>query len=746
MTRSYRTYWPVMGCALLAIACGRGTSTSDVGVGDPDPPAVMDPPEVVVTDDPVDETPMEPVMEMPAPTPTEVIEETPLLPSRIELLVRPSRAFYRTGQTIEVEAAAFDDNDLQVFEVELDVEVEPATAVVQQPDGSYLLDSEGAVTFRACAVEDRERCEQTTLLVDGDAPSIEISAPLPGEELSDDVITVQGSVADTRTQAELFVNGVAVPVDDLGQFSTEITPVWGINHIQAVASDGVVDSSRAELDVMWADNFRDYLEGAADPSVIAASLPEAVTLQLGSRLFDDGRPLDTDAQQLRTEDLADIVELVIANVDLASALPDPLVDAAPTLSLRVTDVISSDATVSMGLLDGGAELFIRLDDVHASTEGGLSLEGSNVDLSGGIGLSLVALATLTMDKADPDAPIEVELTELVTAIESAEGRFDSEEANAVFRLAEGTLRSALENELEGAFRDTLAGALPDVLGGALGAIDTALRDQAITLDTGIFPTLELQIDGRVRELDTRYARWLRAGMQATVGNDQTTLHPTSRGVARHAATGGDPLFESDPLQLAIRLELLNTLLHTLWNGGLLEIDATPLLPEDVAGTFDRAELSGELPPVLQRAGADEGHDLWLAVGQLELVLELQGVATRYGIGLGAGVSLDVTDNALNLMVDETPDIRAWVISSDAETPPLDGDVLKALIETLLWPELTTALAGGLSIELPSLSPGNLSGIAPGLGSLTLELESRGRPEIRGQSLVVDLSLLGSLAP
>jgi hypothetical protein len=664
------------------------------------------------------------------------------LPARIEITISPGRAFYRPGQTIYVGAEVLDVDGAPVPDASLRWQVTPASGIASAAVGEITLIGEGVVTFEACLV-DTQHCEETSLLVDAAAPVLEVSEPVPGAELGGDgatSIVVRGSVSDA-TYSAVFVNGSRVEPDERGEFSASVAPTWGVNHVQVVASDGLAEETTRDLDVLWADAYHPFsvLEGESQPRT---SLDEAVRLQLGRGVFDDGAPL-ASGSPLETRDLADLVELVVGHVDLQSALPDPLISAAPTLELRVTDVRTEQVSASIDLVDDGAELFVRLGAVHVDTAGALELEGSRVDLAGGIELSVGALAVLHIGKASLDEPVSVTLESLGTAIESAEGRFASAEANAVFRLAESTLRTALERELEKGFRSTLAGALPAVLAGALGALDTALRDRTITLDTGVFPTMNLLVDGRIRELDTLHGRHLSALMQATLGSDRPVAHPGSRGTALVAPRPGSALFESRPLVLGVRMALLNAVLHTLWNSGLLEVDVVPFLPEEFRGQITRAYVHGAMAPVLLDAAIDDTHDLRISVGQLELMLEL-GAPSRYGISMEAGVNVSVVNNALVIQIAEQPALRTWLIESSPNADALPPNLLQLVLEGVVWPKLREAFAEGLAIQLPSLSADAIRDIAPELADLTLALESTSGADVRGDTLVLDLGLYGRL--
>ena len=666
-------------------------------------------------------------------------------PVTIEVSVSPPRAVYRTGQAIRMIAEVQDIDGLTITDAQVTWTADPAASATDMGDGVFELVGEGYLEITGCTVDDgpdgAPLCDYARILVDSGAPNLEVVSPSPGDELGADGTTsieVIGSVADTR-DVRVFVNGEQAELDDMGAFTAQVTPLFGINHIEVVASDGVTEDSRVEMDVLWADAYAPAVSGDT-PQVM---LDEALVLQLGQGFFDDGVPLDTAAMPIQTTDLADVFELVVRNVDFRSFLPDPVVDSPPTLTLRVTDARIDDVDVITEVVNGGVELFVRIGALDLDTMGILDFEGTMLDLGGGMTASVSAFAHVDVSKDGPEAPIESSVTELSVAIEGIEGRFTSPEANAILRLAEGLLRSRIESELESAFGDSVLDAIPAVLTDALGALDTALRDQTFPIDTEIFAPVTLNLDGRLAGLSSEYRRHLRAPLQMTVSTDSTAHYPDSRGAADMVAMA-NPLFETTPVQLGVKVSLLNGLMHALWNSGLLEVDASSLLPESVEGLVMNAQLLGRLPPVARPARGAETDDLVLVIGQAELTLEALGATTIFGMTIEAGTTLNVTDGAITLDVAEDPFVRVWIIESTDASPPIDEDTLRTILLTQLWPELRDSVVGGLAISLPSLDVGDLSGLSPALTGFALEIQLADRLDVREDSIVLDLNLVGSL--
>src|SRR5699024_4036721 len=119
--------------------------------------------------------------------------------------------------------------------------------------------------------------------------------------------------------------------------------------------------------------------------------------------------------------------------------------------------------------------------IFIETSGHLTVQNTTIDLSGGIDASVVAYASLSISKSDPSSPLDVSMDAFSITIEEAKGAFDDPQANAIFELAEGTLRTKLESKLEGSLESLLDTTIPAVIENTLGALDTALKDKAITL-------------------------------------------------------------------------------------------------------------------------------------------------------------------------------------------------------------------------------------------------------------------------
>jgi hypothetical protein len=657
-------------------------------------------------------------------------------PATIRVRVSPTSAIYAPNQEVRLVAEITDAQGQPITGLVPTVAGTPSETVetVDASEAQVKLLTEGQITLQGCVESSRgPLCDDIRVWVDAGEPLLVVDMPQPGQELGadgEDVITVIGDVEDARTTT-VFVNGQAARVTD-GRFKAEVTPEFGVNHLTVVASDAFGRQSRRELDVMWAAEYLPATNDEGEPSV---ALPRGIELYLGQGFFDDGEPLDTSAVPLVSSDLAGILEAVVSSLDLGASLPNPLIDMPPTLTVGLTGVTLSAPEVGLELTETGAELFVRIGDVFVGTTGALQLDDTTIDLGGGIRASVVAYASLAVSKPTVDAPLDVSLGDFTVAVEEANGEFDAEEANAVFALAEGTLRTLLESQIESAIGDTLASTLPSVLGDALGALDTALQNQMLTLPSPL-PALTLTIDGRLSQIETTYRDRLLADLGLSIGVEGAAAFPESRGVPLMAsAAAPPPPFGDARVGVAVQSALVNGLLHALWNGGLLDLDVSVLGGEDIAKLVKNGRLRGRMAPVVRPPHASEAYDLVFSLGQLELEGEILGTETTYGIEIEAGVNVDVQANTITIDVQEVPNVRAWIIASESARPLVNGEVLEGILIDTVWPALRTTLTDGLAIGLP-LPAVDLSAVAPGLGQADLELSLTEAPALEDGALLL----------
>ena len=688
-----------------------------------------------------------PDQERPDPEEEEPREEEPepqtpqIYPKFLLVNFEPARTVYSVGIALLPNVTVLDEDLNPIEGAEFEVTTEPPGAARENQAGRWELLREGNVRFLVCASK-RNRdgeavCGTDRVLVDNSPPEITITRPLPGAQLdavSSPMIEVLGSVAETNGDPIVLVNGEEVPVLG-GTFSALVEPQFGVNHIEVAATDRINPKTTVTgVDVLWAPLYQ-----AVEGETPAFELDPAIGLWLGQDFVDDGRPVARlpDGTET-TDDLVDILNLILLYLDLSEQIPNPVVDSGG-FTLRVPSVDIGKPRVVANIVPGGIEIYLQLTDVEAQTQGGLTLEGQSLNLNGSIFATISGLIRLNISKASASAPLEVSVDEITIAVESATSQFASADANAVFTLAQSVLRTTIEDLLVDTLNGSFIDQLPALLEDTLGGLDSALKDQSIELDLGFGTPLTLNLDAGISSISTKYRHSLHAPLQATTSIDTLRTQPSTRGVPLMQAPA-NPFFNSSRIQIGLRLGFLNGLLHTLWDAGILELDVVDQLPIQADEAFVSAKLQPMIIPPL------EGQDGTFVVqlGQVELTISFLGKTDVYGLNLELPVDFGIVGDSIQLGLDAEPEIKAWVISTERESPILTPEALIQLFKSQVFPELLAALGDGLSIPLPVPELTGLGGIAPPLGAFSIAFDLYRRIEVRNEWIVLDMTLQGTL--
>lgn len=656
-------------------------------------------------------------------------------PSGVFVHVSPSQAFYPVTTQVSVTATVTDGAGAELHDAQVTWTAEPADAASPAGDaGAFRLDKVGDVTFTACAVDDASACGSAKIKVSPGAPVLVLTKPQPGDELGGDgksSFTVEGKVTGPTTR--VFVDGAPATVAPDGTFTSDVAATFGVNHLIVSADDGEDPEVRSELDVAFGAAYAPAVDAKGAPSFAAT---DALVLDLGQRFFDDGTAVPLNAPHPVTlPDMADVVARVVAGLDIKSKLPSPLI-ASSGVALTVSSTNVDDVTVETALAGDGLDLFVRVGKLSLGTTGSLDLSGTPVSLNGGVEAALSAYAHATIAKASPTAPVVVTVGTFDVALETATGKFTDPQANAIFALAAGFLRTTVEQKLKSALSDALQGSLPKALESVFESLDTALANRTFDIDAAPLPKVALTLDGHLNQVALAPRESLRAKLSLAAHTDHASaLHPKSRGVALADTSTADALFASPRAQLSVRLALLNGLLHTLWNSGLLEIPKSDAIPLSV---------SAKLPPIVRLPREGETDDLVVSLGELELLPGGDEANGRLGVLLEAGLGVELADDTLRLRLADKPVVTVWTIKEPPGASLFTPDVIKGMLTESLWPKLRDGITKGLSIKLPLPPLGSVASVAPSLSGLALQTGLNRRVAYRNGFVVLDAKIEGVL--
>ena len=675
-----------------------------------------------------------------------------VIPAHLLLDFSPTRFAYAVDTRITPSATVYNYNWEVLNNAEVEWTVGPEE-MVEKDDGRdrWFVRQEGTVDFQACAIEDgvvTDLCAQRSVIVSDGAPTITLESPSPGEHFdgSDvDSITVEGVVSGFKTIDRVQVNGEDIEVDADNRFSTELTPHFGINTVFVRAFDGVnpLDGLTA-ASFLWAPHFLETTKGDHEKP-IETTLDDAIILKLGQNFFDDGNPPTVISEShLLTEDLADIIFLVLRFLDISSQLDNPVVDSSGFV-LSVPDVTVYDPRVEIDTTDEGLQLYAQLPNIIAQTEGMIEVSDQTLDLGGEISAALSIFVQIDVEKPSAQEPFTVEMTHFELAIEDATPNFASAEANAIFQLADSALRTSLEDLLLDSVNLSFIDTLPNLLEDVFTSLEDAIAHQEFDLDVGIGEPISLEFAGQIGQLGTVFMEGLEGFVEASLMVDGASHFPDNPGVAMlYAGPPGFPFFDGSRIQIGLNLTLINAIFHNLWDAGLLNIDISEMIPSNFAALLSEGNAFGRLPPLASPPMNDEPFDLMLHVGQLELELGWNDRTDRFGAHIAVGVDLNIAGDSIAIEVSDQPIIDLWLIETTGDAPLLDAAGLETVIRSQLWPEIEEAIGDGLSFGLPIPDIGGLDEFAPELADLDLDVRMTRPMDIRDGFLMLDASFEGEL--
>ncbi|MCK6570438.1 hypothetical protein L6V77_04915 [Myxococcota bacterium] len=653
----------------------------------------------------------------------------------VEVSLTPRQGLYAPAVPPVAEATVRGRDGAPLPEVPVTWRLEPAALGSIDAAGVLAFTGEGPGTVVACTAEPDVICGRAHLYVDAGLPTLEVLSPDRGAALGGDrteTIAVRGRAADTGGTVTVRVNGVPVGVGPDGAFALDVPATFGINHLEVTADDGVQPQSvRVTRDVLWAP---EYLRVEADGALV----PDAARLWLGQALLDLDQPavIPDVAGPWAVDDLATLLAGLLGTADANALLGG--VDAG---GLTIRRVVLGVPEVDLFVVPAGLELFLRLGGLHLDVEGAFDFEGARLDLTGGLDASLAAFASLTFAIAD-DGGLVIEVAEGGVVLESLSGRFADPAAQALIDTLGSRLRGTVEGLASGLVDSIVREQLPTLVRTGLDGLVGSLADIPIRLDVGIegAPVAELAL-GLVPESVSRRRR---TGLALVLEGRLTQTGPVEApapvpGVP--AVTSGEPPQGQDlALGLAVRLDLLNGLLHEVWRTGLLQI--TPTLPPELAAVVQQVRLDARLPPVVAPAapGADFPMDAQLGDVRVFLTGPAGGEPDEYVLTLTAGISLEMDDaGALRLVTADAPVIAAELLHQAGQRPVLAPEALEILFGAAVWPGIRDALAGGLSLAIPAVAvdAAQISAAAPRVEALELRPGFGGRPAVIGGWLLLE---------
>jgi hypothetical protein len=654
----------------------------------------------------------------------------------ITVVADPHRVTYLPGELVAVSAEVrTGDGSVLRYPV---LEWTATGATEEGEDQFRLAPYEALARITACLhVEEESVCGHRELPIDINPPTVTIETPSPGDELlasdSGGNIMVTGTIFDTNPEARLslYVNGNRAEIAENGRFEYALPAEFGITHLVIEGSDGFHRPTQARMDVLMADGYLPPNEGTT-----RFDLEGAMAVRLTQKFFDrilGGSSLDTTVTPIVARDVASILELVLIYLDLSDIFgPDPLFDE-DVLVLSVLGASVGDAIADIEILQNqGLRVDVNANDVFVELDGVLDLFGEIFLIQGGVETDLQGQITILLSidgngEITASATADMSISPIRPMFTGDHGEFFDAFVN--LGTVQGAFHEIVRQQLEGDLIDGFIDVIPEILVDLLNTIGTIFADFEIELPLPpeLGDPLTIRLDSRMGAMslvagaDTGN---LDVALDLSVETLSPPLHSDSRGLPQAFMAPTPPFNHVLGLQLGIRQDFVNGLLHSLWNAGLLDVEVA------IGGTT--AVVNPRLPPVIRMAPFNttcsiDGIrcDAIVQLGQVEV----SAIGAVSAVSFEVGAIIDFVDGAISLKLDQDPTIILWEVETAASSSLLNGFLL-SFLESDILPALTELVGEELRIELPlpdSESLG-LADIAPGLAGASLDIQTYGRIE------------------
>lgn len=640
----------------------------------------------------------------------------PGAPTSITMDLSPDRTVFSPGARPRATARLFDAQGNEVSDtstVRIEVRLGGVLKETVLSGEKATLSEEGSWTLSA---KSGELSVSRTVVVDATAPTIDIAFPARGQMVTGTgaPIRLEGIITDaTGGLASVKVNGVPRTVTQ-GQntfvIDMQVSPKHGLNSLTVEATDVQGQTTKVVQTYLVSPGWK--------PA--STTFPQGIIAHMSKGFIDDGN--HTGA----SNDLATILEKVIRSFDIASYIPSPVVQYAG-YDVYLRNVRYDAPTVSISPSKDQLLVGLVIDNFAV-----------DVDAQGFIDVS----GKVTADRIRVDIVLQVTVQNGVPRVTAPTIVVDLQGFDIDVHWSINWLINLFENQVKDAiiksFTDTIRSEVPP-------AVQTALAGFAIdeTFPVPAFMPGQAALNVRLQAKPDS-AKIDEQGLDLALGTQVTAAKkvpwPTAGSMMRggcFGVDGGMPTWDGNKkLTMALSLDVLNQVLHAVWQGGALEAKLGPAAFGDADlsqyGVSDLSvDLSAQLPPVLTDCN---GNTLKLQLGELvvDLDMKLSGLPMKLGLIVAFETAANVTvtpDGVISIALGEIPPeavlIDVTKLESELFGPDQEDVVIDLLREQLLGGLLGNFAGQGLGeFPLPELDLGGLS------------------PALAGQSITVRNIVLG----
>jgi hypothetical protein len=672
------------------------------------------------------------IQDMTAPPPDAAIPE----PGWMEVELRPRRSQYVFTDAVQAEAKLLDIFGDPIVGTEVAFTITPAEIATIDAQGALSFVAPGSGTVTACV---GDLCAETHFLVDDGPPRLEITSPARGAAFvgaDNQTITIAGTVTDATPGVRVLVNGVDAEIAEDGTFSLQHEAVFGMNQLRIIADDGVSREIIEDIrDILWAPSY-------AMPQADRVVIPNVAAFRMDQTLFDGGEAIiiPDEAAVFDVDSIAQLLEIIFALVDVEGLLNAEDLFGEQGGGFNISGAELGAPTIDFEVSPNGLQLFVRFGDVQIHTDGEIDLQGQAVDLTGTIDLSIVARIDVTIGLADR---VIVEVGESAVVVESISANFAAAGLGALINAASAGITGIIEEAFTEVVDDVLRAQISDFIRSALLGIFGDLREVPVQIDpmlAGVSP-IDLTLGLTVSAIEMVQRTWIRFRMDlAVIHTEAPTPREDDPGVPQLTQTDW-PGAMGDGLGIALRLSLFNSLLHEVWRGGVLTLEAP--LPEELSGLIERVNIDARLAPLVVPAQSPSVQPLEMQLGELMIraTRPESDLTDTYVLSIRSGMSVQFLDNRFQLVLDAVPTVTSQLLDAQSEMP-LPKALIESALRGLVWDQLREALTGGFDFGFSAIDidPATLAEFAPRLDALAAVPTLQERLDLRENQLRLEGNL------
>jgi hypothetical protein len=650
---------------------------------------------------------------------------TPGAPVGMNVYAKPAKDHYTLADQLTVKHELVDAYDNVIGDAEIEpivVVPEGGMELLPNKDDKFKFLDEGIYKLTVKALE-YPYSGELQVICDGTGPIITITYPPRALTISGATsLVVTGYVEDKVSEVtSLTVNGEAVEMDEGGAFSYPMTLVHDMNLIAVKALDSWGNEGKRFTATFYSTQFK--AADKADPQT--AMIPKAIQVFLSQEFIDDG-----DHSQ-PPDDLATIVESVVAGFDFASMLPEEGIEFMSNCEVYITNVQMGKPHITLESGDGGMHLYMEIPDFiadltiaccyHVPIIGNYCDDYYGIIYADKIILDAYIFVGIGADgKVDASlGPIDVDIVGLDVDIQGMIGSLLDPLINSLVNVLKDTLITQFAQEYGQKLPEMIEEALAGLAEGQVIELPPLIGEGEPTplLLSIAFDELKFTVYGLYIKLN--------AALTADKGVTYSPLGLIMRDGCMGAETEPFVLPTEDEMNAGIAADFLNEALYSVWYSGAITMelgveDLKDLVDLTQYGMSDLAiSIDLNYAPVVRTCGT--GPKLELQLGDAFLHANFFMMNMTWDIKL---YMFMVMDAELQLVPnEETGETEIGIKIGELKTAEIDvvevGQDLKGkegqveeLFKGVLIPTLMDQALSGLgSFAIPSF---DLSGLDPSI--------------------------------